>query len=106
MACVFTRCLAFVVVFFFQAEDGIRDYKVTGVQTVCSSDLRPRHLGQSAAHVAIGARSDGRKAALLPRRGRCLRVWIRAASSPRASSRAASAKLRESEPLSELRVRS
>ena len=25
--------------FFFQAEDGIRDYKVTGVQTVCSSDL-------------------------------------------------------------------
>src|SRR5205807_4976535 len=26
--------------FFFQAEDGIRDYKVTGVQT-CSSDLIP-----------------------------------------------------------------
>src|SRR5256885_11376715 len=26
--------------FFFQAEDGIRDYKVTGVQT-CSSDLAP-----------------------------------------------------------------
>src|ERR1039457_3275878 len=25
--------LSFVVVFFFQAEDGIRDYKVTGVQT-------------------------------------------------------------------------
>src|ERR1039457_7304819 len=25
--------------FFFQAEDGIRDYKVTGVQDVCSSDL-------------------------------------------------------------------
>src|SRR5205807_5142711 len=25
--------------FFFQAEDGIRDYKVTGVQTWCSSDL-------------------------------------------------------------------
>src|SRR5256885_17208615 len=24
---------AFVLVFFFQAEDGIRDYKVTGVQT-------------------------------------------------------------------------
>ena len=23
----------YVVVFFFQAEDGIRDYKVTGVQT-------------------------------------------------------------------------
>src|SRR5688500_20223922 len=26
-------------VFFFQAEDGIRDYKVTGVQTCASSDL-------------------------------------------------------------------
>ena len=25
--------LLFVVFFFFQAEDGIRDYKVTGVQT-------------------------------------------------------------------------
>src|SRR2546426_3808640 len=30
--------------FFFQAEDGIRDYKVTGSSDVCSSDLayRPR----------------------------------------------------------------
>src|SRR2546427_5644918 len=26
-------------IFFFQAEDGIRDLTVTGVQTVCSSDL-------------------------------------------------------------------
>src|ERR1039457_40941 len=26
--------------FFFQAEDGIRDYKVTGGSDVCSSDLR------------------------------------------------------------------
>jgi len=26
--------------FFFQAEDGIRDIGVTGVQTVCSSDLK------------------------------------------------------------------
>src|SRR5690606_39990411 len=26
-------------VFFFQAEDGIRDFHVTGVQTCCSSDL-------------------------------------------------------------------
>src|ERR1022692_709240 len=26
-------------IFFFQAEDGIRDYKVTGVQDVFSSDL-------------------------------------------------------------------
>jgi len=28
-----------VVFFFFQAEDGIRDIGVTGVQDVCSSDL-------------------------------------------------------------------
>src|ERR1039457_7426257 len=28
-----------VLCFFFQAEDGIRDYKVTGVQTCGSSDL-------------------------------------------------------------------
>src|SRR5256885_9657549 len=27
------RCSGLVSVFFFQAEDGIRDYKVTGVQT-------------------------------------------------------------------------
>src|SRR5690606_39824144 len=27
--------------FFFQAEDGIRPFHVTGVQTVCSSDLLP-----------------------------------------------------------------
>src|SRR5205807_5169560 len=27
------RCLGRLVFFFFQAEDGIRDYKVTGVQT-------------------------------------------------------------------------
>src|SRR2546422_3380259 len=29
----------FVFFFFFQAEDGIRDVAVTGVQTLCSSDL-------------------------------------------------------------------
>src|SRR5256885_3891473 len=28
-----TRCVELVCFFFFQAEDGIRDYKVTGVQT-------------------------------------------------------------------------
>src|SRR5260221_3189102 len=29
----------FLMLFFFQAEDGIRDHCVTGVQTCCSSDL-------------------------------------------------------------------
>src|SRR5256885_6810682 len=32
------RCFNIIFFFFFQAEDGIRDYKVTGVH-VCSSDL-------------------------------------------------------------------
>src|SRR3712207_7662326 len=31
-----------LVFFFFQAEDGIRDIGVTGVQDVCSSDLAGR----------------------------------------------------------------
>src|SRR5205807_3646678 len=33
------RFVILVFLFFFQAEDGIRDYKVTGVSDVCSSDL-------------------------------------------------------------------
>src|SRR6266851_1212706 len=40
--------------FFFQAEDGIRDRDVTGVQTVCSSDLRS---ARSTAHTMRSARS-------------------------------------------------
>src|SRR5688500_19285155 len=39
--------LGFVIVFFFfQAEDGIRDYKVTGVQT-CALPIFPRSVCQS-----------------------------------------------------------
>src|SRR5256885_10932271 len=34
------RCLECVRLFFFQAEDGIRDYKVTGVQT-CALPILP-----------------------------------------------------------------
>ena len=33
------------VSFFFQAEDGIRDSPVTGVQTWCSSDLKGKYIG-------------------------------------------------------------
>ena len=36
----------FFFFFFFQAEDGIRDRDVTGVQTVCSSDLYYLHFAQ------------------------------------------------------------
>src|SRR5204862_5058271 len=57
------RCFLFF--FFFQAEDGIRDLYVTGVQTWCSSDLaRPawrvtsrideRGVGVAEPHHAVG----------------------------------------------------
>src|SRR5205807_5618169 len=39
-----------VVFFFFQAEDGIRDYKVTGVQTCALPILRTAALLQKLAH--------------------------------------------------------
>src|SRR2546426_8407801 len=38
-----TRC--FFIFFFFQAEDGIRDYKVTGVQT-CALPISRRRLAR------------------------------------------------------------
>src|ERR1022692_3867526 len=38
-AAIWNVKLSLTDLFFFQAEDGIRDYKVTGVQTLCSSDL-------------------------------------------------------------------
>src|SRR5256885_13346183 len=42
--------------FFFQAEDGIRDYKVTGVQT-CALPICPRHApGRRAARRALPPR--------------------------------------------------
>ena len=36
-------CHEKIVVFFFQAEDGIRDYKVTGVQT-CALPIYYEHM--------------------------------------------------------------
>src|SRR5205807_6254459 len=42
--------------FFFQAEDGIRDYKVTGVQTcalpISSGDMNPIHHDETYARAA------------------------------------------------------
>src|SRR5688500_19552265 len=47
LACCYSICcchcflfILFLVFFFFQAEDGIRDYKVTGVQT-CALPIWP-----------------------------------------------------------------
>src|SRR5256885_3507855 len=42
------KCVGFF--FFFQAEDGIRDYKVTGVQTCALSDLLAAALIQHESH--------------------------------------------------------
>src|SRR6266850_2284277 len=42
--------------FFFQAEDGIRDYKVTGVQTCALPIFRPRG-GEPHAHASIRVRA-------------------------------------------------
>src|SRR5205807_1957449 len=48
-------CLSMVqLIFFFQAEDGIRDYKVTGVQTCALPIWKPRQ--RSAASRSTGRR--------------------------------------------------
>src|SRR5256885_11148057 len=56
--------IIYSIIFFFQAEDGIRDYKVTGVQT-CALPISqlalacqnaPRWPGGAAGHRAAGAR--------------------------------------------------
>src|SRR5262249_58928811 len=46
-SCFYTFCL-FVCFFFFQAEDGIRDWSVTGVQT-CALPISARNGGRSRA---------------------------------------------------------
>src|SRR5438034_9012093 len=54
------------IFFFFQAEDGIRDHCVTGVQTCCSSDLGPcRRAARRGA-----ARARARRPARPPARAR------------------------------------
>src|SRR5256885_12209814 len=46
--------------FFFQAEDGIRDYKVTGVQT-CALPIWPRRWGRSRGWPKGGGRVWGQR---------------------------------------------
>src|SRR5256885_11391136 len=50
-------CVYVVVFFFFQAEDGIRDYKVTGVQTCALPIWRGRN-GDADLHGAAGGQSS------------------------------------------------
>src|SRR5205807_4472024 len=47
--------------FFFQAEDGIRDYKVTGVQTCALPIWRPRPTLNWRRGSRNGSRRDGRR---------------------------------------------
>src|SRR5256885_10209858 len=49
------RCVDYVVFFFFQAEDGIRDYKVTGVQTCALPILVPTRAAMVLAVVGFVA---------------------------------------------------
>src|SRR2546430_3533866 len=46
MVIVTSRCLLLLCFFFFQAEDGIRDLTVTGVQT-CALPISPSSLPRS-----------------------------------------------------------
>src|SRR5205807_2901804 len=50
--------------FFFQAEDGIRDYKVTGVQT-CALPIFTYDCDVQIKHIASGGAASGR----VPSRG-------------------------------------
>src|SRR5256885_7082080 len=52
-------------IFFFQAEDGIRDYKVTGVQTcalpIYRVDMIHRHSAKHSAQDLAGGYNSGRE---------------------------------------------
>src|SRR5688500_20363452 len=58
-----------LVVFFFQAEDGIRDYKVTGVQTCALPICRSPQPARTAARPSGSTRT-----AAPPRPGRASRI--------------------------------
>src|SRR6478735_11750796 len=49
LSCFGYFILELMLFFFFQAEDGIRDYKVTGVQT-CALPILPRIILYHTAH--------------------------------------------------------
>src|SRR5256885_11501748 len=62
--------LFYLCFFFFQAEDGIRDYKVTGVQTcalpICGRPMKPRSSAEGVVVAAVRARTAAATAGLRP----------------------------------------
>src|SRR5687768_18576224 len=66
---------SFLLFFFFQAEDGIRDVAVTGVQTCALPILRPAPSGsRSPWCVARRCTPAGRKARYMPESARAARI--------------------------------
>ena len=51
--CIISK-LQIVVIFFFQAEDGIRDYDVTGVQT-CALPILPKEIDNTISQLQLEA---------------------------------------------------
>src|SRR5690606_40150059 len=51
--CQFVLCYCWRFYFFFQAEDGIRDFHVTGVQTCALPILQPPRLERSLGQVTL-----------------------------------------------------
>src|SRR6266566_8293730 len=50
--------MSIMILFFFQAEDGIRDYKVTGVQTCALPISPPRVIRRDASATDVSVRCD------------------------------------------------
>src|SRR5256885_5410098 len=58
-----------VALFFFQAEDGIRDYKVTGVQTCALPISKPQGtVAPEDPRIQMGGTEDGERAQRAPRK--------------------------------------
>src|SRR6266446_9348378 len=69
--------------FFFQAEDGIRDYKVTGVQT-CALPISPENAARSSKNVGCNTKNLGEPECDEPyfSSDNCFRAAIIVTSSP------------------------
>src|SRR5690606_40081697 len=53
---VVSLCIVFFVFFFFQAEDGIRDFHVTGVQTCAPPIFSPQYTAEECMSLMLDKR--------------------------------------------------